>query len=110
MLFAAVFLAAVLSALASTMALVWRRQDQSPEHFILGLRRIDRGDAHARYIRVEHIGAMRWRIAPAGKRLGQRMVAAADIFDRNRGIESRLADALLERRTDAMIERAARRH
>ena len=38
------------------------------------------------------------------------MVAGADIFDGNGGIESRLADALLERRAGAMIERAARRH
>src|SRR5215470_8182924 len=90
--------------------LVGRGEDQGPEHFIFGFGRIDCGNTYAGNISIEHIGAMRRGIAPAGECFGQRVVTGADIFDGDAGVELRLADALLKRRAEIVIERAARSH
>ena len=96
--------------LTSAATLIGRGEDQRPEYLVFRFRRIDRGDAHAGDACVEHIGAVRRRIAPAGKRLGERVVAGGNILDRHAGVEAGFADALLERRAGIVIELVARRH
>src|SRR5205823_728848 len=66
-------------------------EDQCPEHLVLLPRRIGRGDPHVGDAPIEHVGAMRRRIAPAGECVGERVVASTDVLDRG------LAHPLLER-------------
>src|SRR5438874_8341172 len=44
---------------------VGRREDQGPEHLVLGARRVDRRDPHAGRAIEQHVGAVRRRIPPA---------------------------------------------
>ncbi len=85
-------------------------QDQRPEHLVFRLRRIDRGDAHLGHVAVEHVGAVRRRIAPAGKRFRHGVVAGGNVLHRHGGIEAGFADAILERPADVVIELVVRRH
>jgi len=85
-------------------------ENERPEHLVFRLRRIDRGDAHLGDVCVEHVGAVRRRIAPAGKGFRQGVIAGADVFHRHGGVEAGFLDALLERPPGVVIELIARRH
>ena len=65
---------------------VRRREDQRPEHLVLRVRRIDRRDAHAGHVAVEHVGAVRRGIAPARESLGERVIAGRDVLHRDLGV------------------------
>jgi hypothetical protein len=53
---------------------------------------------------------MRRRIAPAGKRIGERVVAGTNVLDRYTPVEACFANALLERTPRAVIHCIACRH
>jgi hypothetical protein len=53
---------------------------------------------------------MRRRVAPARKRLGERVVAGGNIFHHDDVRKGRIADALLERLADIMIHRVVLGH
>src|SRR3569623_2998834 len=87
-----------------------RGQDHGPEHLVFGVRRIDRGDAHFCDTGRQHVGTVRGRIAPAGKRFRHGVITGGNILDRLRGIEARRLDALTERGCDIVIELILRSH
>src|SRR5262245_66680121 len=72
----------------SALLVVRGRQDQGPEHAVLAAGRIDRRDAHVGGALEQHVGAVVRRVAPAGKRLGDGVVAGRDVFRRDLGVEA----------------------
>jgi hypothetical protein len=57
-----------------------------------------------------HIGAMRRRIAPAGKRIGERVVAGTNVLDREAAAKAGLAHPILERAPHLLVHSAACGH
>src|SRR5260221_14224618 len=78
-----------LTTAALSLFLVRLRQNQRPVHLVLRRRRIDRGNAHTGRTREQHIGTMRTRDAPAGKRLGKRVIPRPDAFRRGLAVVTR---------------------
>jgi hypothetical protein len=86
------------------------RENERPEHFVFGVRGKSGGDAEPRHAAIEQIGAMRRRVAPAGKRFGERVVAGGNILHHDDVGKGRIADALLERLADIVIHRVVLGH
>ena len=80
-------------------------EDQRPEYLVLRGRRTDRRDAHAGHAGIEHVGAMRRRIAPARKGLGERVVACGNVLARPEG---RIADPVLKWPPDVVVHLVVR--
>ena len=89
---------------------VRRREDQRPEHLVLRVRRVDRRDAHAGHVAVEHVGAVRRGIAPARESFGERVIAGRDVFHRDLGVGTATPVALFGGLADVMVDLVARRH
>ena len=92
------------------LLLVRLGQDQRPVHFVFRARRVDRRDAHAGRALEQHVGAVRRRIAPAGERLGQRVIAGADILGRRLGVVARRLQPRHERLAGVVVELVALGH
>src|SRR5207248_817737 len=90
-------------AIKSGLSGVGRRQDHGPEYLVFGAWSIARRYAQFCDTALEHVGAVRGRVAPAGKRFRQRMIAGRDVLDRHgRGIAAG-GKALGERRADVVV-------
>src|SRR5262245_53215289 len=85
-------------------------QDQRPIDFVFRGWRVNRGYAHAGRTRQQHVGPMRVRVAPAGKRLGEGVISGTDVFGCSLGIVARCFQPLHEWLARPMVNLVAPGH
>src|SRR4029077_8236959 len=95
---------------AGRIASLGRGKNEGPENLVFGVGSVAGRDAHFCDITLQHVGAVRWRIAPSGKGFGQSVVAGGYVSPRRRCRVTGCLQPLRQWRLHVVVELVALRH